>query len=243
MTAKIPKYPVIQATIAADGSAHVTVAGDHRDYSPGPIGETRARIVDYATEVAARLGRGVRMTTLDPEGQWQLAVFPDGDVQALESATPSRRRRSPAPAAPIATIAPVVAPVPPWPAPVTPMTPPPLTLAATLRFTTGDVAVVTNRAIIGRVPEAASGAVEDGRQRIEVMDASKTMSRMHAEVVWNGGSLWLIDCGSGNGTVLYPISGRRDLQPLEPVEVADGDTIQFGPIVRAVVTIERYPTP
>ena len=84
MPPRIPTYPVIHVNVAADGSAHVNVAGDHRDYPAGPIDTTREQIIGYAVEGAARLGRGVRMTTVDPAGQWRLAVFPSGEVEPLD---------------------------------------------------------------------------------------------------------------------------------------------------------------
>ncbi|RGE19084.1 FHA domain-containing protein [Leucobacter sp. wl10] len=242
MTPKIPAYPVIHATVAADGSAHVAVAGDHRDYPAGSLEATREHIISYAVEVATRLGRGVRMTTVDPGGRWQLAVFPDGDVQPLEQAA-SRRRGRGAPTEPIPTMTPV-APAPvvqPQPHPVAPHPVP--RAVATLRFTTGDVAVVADRAIIGRQPEAAPEEAAAGWQQIEVIDTGKTMSRVHAEVAWNGGRFWLIDRGSGNGTILYPESGARELRAGEPVEVVDGDTIAFGPVVRATVSLRWEATP
>jgi len=240
MTAKIPAYPVVRAHLTADGSAHVTAAGDHRDYPGGSVDATREAIIAYAAAISARLGRGVRMLTVDPDGRWELIVFPDGTVEPVEQA-PARKRRRPAPITePIATIvsAPELSPAPP-----APLTSPVSSLTATLRFTTGDVAIISDHAVIGREPEAACAPDETALQRIEVNDPSKTMSRLHAELAWNGGRLWIIDRNSGNGTTLYPLSGTVELRPGDPVEVADGDTIQFGPVVRATVTINHFSTP
>ncbi|MFV0434294.1 MAG: FHA domain-containing protein [Leucobacter sp.] len=243
MSAKIPAYPVVTATLAVDGSAHVTAAGDHRDYPAGSIADTREAIIAYAAAIAARLGRGVRMLTVDPDGRWELVVFADGTVESLEQ-TPARKRRRRAPATePIATLACMPAPAQPSLTPSAPMRPPSSSLTATIRFTTGDVAIVAERAIIGREPEADSAPDDTALQRIAVADPSKTMSRLHAELAWNGGKLWIIDRDSGNGTTLYPLSGTVELRPGDPVEVANGDTIQFGPIVRATVTFNQISTP
>ena len=81
---RIPSYPVVHVTVHRDGSAHVNVAGDHRNYPAGDLQETRAQVTAYAIAVAARLGRGVRMTTSDPDGEWKLGVYPDGEVVDLE---------------------------------------------------------------------------------------------------------------------------------------------------------------
>lgn len=97
---KIPSYPVVHVTMQADGSAHVNVAGKHVDYPAAEIDVTRAQVISYAIDVAARLGRGVRMTTVDPEGEWKLGVYPDGEVIDLDT-TPAKSRgaaKKPAPA-------------------------------------------------------------------------------------------------------------------------------------------------
>ena len=65
---KIPNYPVVHVTVQPDGSAHVNAAGDHQNYPPGSVDATREQVLAYAIAVATRLGRGVRMTTVDPDG-------------------------------------------------------------------------------------------------------------------------------------------------------------------------------
>jgi len=244
MPPKIPAYPVVHARLAADGSAHVSVAGNHRNYPAGPVDATREQIIAYAVEVAVRLGRGVRMISIDPAGRWDLVVYPDGNVASLEQPGARRRVRPAPPTEQIATISEAEPPVPLLAEPEAPQLQyAPASQVATLRFTTGDVAQVVGRAVIGREPEAAPEAIEEAVQHIEVADTTKTMSRLHAEVVWNGGRFWLIDRGSGNGTFLYPNSGKLELRPHEPVEVADGDTIEFGPVVRAAVTFNFRANP
>lgn len=243
MSAKIPAYPVVSATLAVDGSAHVTAAGDHRDYPAGSLEDTREAIIAYAAAIAERVGRGVRMLTVDPDGRWELVVFADGTVEPIEQ-TPARKRWRRTPVTePIATLGSAPVPAQPSLVPAVAVKPPPSSLTATIRFTTGDVAIVAERAILGREPEAAYAPDEAAIQRISVADPSKTMSRIHAELAWNGGKLWIIDRDSGNGTTLYPLSGTVELRPGEPVEVAEGDTIQFGPIVRATVTFNPVSTP
>ena len=91
---RIPSYPVVHVTVHPDGSAHVNAAGDHRNYPAGDIQDTRAQVTAYAIAVAARLGRGVRMTTTDPDGEWKLGVYPDGEVVDLAPA-PVKGRPAP----------------------------------------------------------------------------------------------------------------------------------------------------
>lgn len=247
MPPRIPTYPVIHVNVAADGSAHLNVAGDHRDYPAGPIETTREQIIGYAVEVAARLGRGVRMTTVDPTGQWKLAVFPTGEVEPLEPA-PARGRGRSAPTVKIdvdelagVTVLRAPPPIPPMPAaPARTATRAPV---AVLRFTTGDVAHVTDRAILGREPESARDAAAEGWQQVEVIDTSKTMSRAHAELTWSDDRLLIRDRGSGNGTTIRRPSGDVELRPDEPFELRSGDTLIFGPIVSATLTIEMRPAP
>lgn len=88
---KIPSYPVVHVTMQADGSAHVNVAGKHVDYPAADVEVTRAQVIAYAIDVAARLGRGVRMTTVDQEGEWKLGVYPDGEVVDLQPVPPKSR--------------------------------------------------------------------------------------------------------------------------------------------------------
>ncbi len=245
MPPRIPTYPVIHVNLTADGAAHVNVAGDHRDYPPGPIETTREQIIQYAIEVAARLGRGVRMTTVDPDGQWKLAVFPSGEVEPLEPA-PTRGRGRSTPTVRIALDEEAVTVL---RAPTTPPrpTPPTRTAArapvAVLRFTTGDVARIPERAILGREPEVAHQVAAEGWQQVEVIDTSKTMSRVHAEVLWSGDQLLIRDLGSGNGTAVRRPSGDVELDPATPFELRSGDTLMFGPEVSATVTIEMRPRP
>lgn len=240
MPVPVPAYPVIHVTVAADGSAHLNLAGEHRDYPAGDVERTREQIIAYAAQVAAGLGRGVRMSTVDPGGNWQLAVFPDGDVQALEPASTRRRRgrgtptvRIPA-AEPSGTPAPAAAHT---PAPATPA-PPSRRPVARLKFTTGDVAEVADRAIIGREPESAHETAWAGWQKVAVVDDSKTMSRIHAELRWDAGRLWVSDRASGNGSSVRRADGESaPLRPGEAVELHDGDTVGFGPVIGATVTI------
>lgn len=91
-TAPVPPYPVVYVDVARDGSAHVNVAGRHENFDPGPSEATRSAVTAYAAGVAAELRRPVRMRITDPDGQWLVAVHPNGTVTELADAAPAARR-------------------------------------------------------------------------------------------------------------------------------------------------------
>lgn len=94
-TAPVPAYPVVYVDVAADGSAHVNVAGRHDHFDPADRATTRQAVTGYAAAIAAELRRPVRMKITDPDGQWLVAVHPTGTVTELADAPekPKRPRR------------------------------------------------------------------------------------------------------------------------------------------------------
>ena len=252
---KIPNYPVVHVTVQPDGSAHVNAAGDHQDYPAGDVDATRESVLAYAIAVATRLGRGVRMTTIDPDGEWKLGVYPHGEVVDL-APTPAKGRTAAKASTPRPKAAAVLVGEPPAPpkemptlvlerttertviAPRVPRQPrQPGTPVATLKFSTGETAIVGPPAIIGRNP-SAQAADAAGAQLIVVSDRSSTVSRMHADVAWVGGKLTVTDRGAGNGTsITRPAKGQFDLTPGKPYELLDGDLLHIGPDVNCIVAI------
>lgn len=259
---KIPSYPVVHVTIQPDGSAHVNVAGKHVDYPATGVEVTRAQVIAYATDVAARLGRGVRMTTVDPDGEWKLGVYPDGEVVDLAPATAKGRGAAkktvqkprptvqvieppaaPAPAASLAETHTVVidrvpdatTPRAAVPRPVRPKTPG--TPVATLTFSTGDTAVIGPHAIIGRQP-ASSATDPAGAQLVVINDKERTVSRVHCEVGWVDSTLVVTDRASGNGTYLTRRGTTKNrLEPGKPYELQGEDWLGIGTDVTCRVTI------
>lgn len=94
-TPPVPSYPVIYVNVAADGSGHLNVAGQHHDYPVGSPEYTRRGVTAFATELAGELRRPVRMQITDSQGQWLVAVHPNGAVTDLEApaVTPRRARK------------------------------------------------------------------------------------------------------------------------------------------------------
>ncbi len=206
------------------------------------------------------------MTTVDPEGEWKLGVYPDGEVVDLAPA-PAKGRTSARVSAPRAQAGAVLVGEPPalppaaapkdkdLPtvvlerttertviAPRVPRQPRQVgTAAATLKFSTGETVIIGPPAIIGRNPSAKAADVA-GAQLVVVSDHSRTVSRMHADVAWAGGKLIVTDRGAGNGTsVTRQGKGHFDLTPGKPYELLDGDLLHIGPDVTCAVTIALRP--
>ena len=252
---KIPSYPVVHVTVQPDGSAHVNAAGDHRNYPAGDLEETRAQVKAYAIAVANRLGRGVRMSTTEPHGEWKLGVYPDGEVvdlapapvkgRASAKAVPPQRR--PVAAAPLepptltnemttVVIERNERDVVPPPA-ARGSQPPAATAVATLKFSTGDIAIIGPPASIGRNPSSVVLG-RGGSQLVVISDHSRSVSRAHADVAWINGKLMVTDRAAGNGTsITRPTKGRFDLPPGKPCESLDGDVLHIGTDVTCSVTI------
>jgi hypothetical protein len=93
--APIPHFPVVHGNVYPDGTAHINFAGHDVPLTPASIADARAQITSYAVAVARDvLHRPVRLTTVDPDGHWILAAYPDGRVTDLApAARPAKRPR------------------------------------------------------------------------------------------------------------------------------------------------------
>ena len=67
-----------------------------------------------------------------------------------------------------------------------------------LQFSTGESVTVEGTGIIGRNPAPEPGEYFD--HRIPILDASKSVSKTHLEFGQDGGTFWINDRHSGNGT-------------------------------------------
>ncbi|MFF2621762.1 RDD family protein [Oerskovia jenensis] len=85
---------------------------------------------------------------------------------------------------------------------------------------------VTARALIGRNPQPTGDADE---VLVRVEDPTRSVSKTHAEVVVDQGTLWLTDRGSTNGTILTrPGSAPQVLDAGVRVAVPVGSVVQVG---------------
>ena len=83
MTETVPTFPRIEATVAADATGTVAINGVMQSLSAADEQSVRAEILTLVTATANDMGRPVRLNTRDPLGEQQLAVYPDGHVEAL----------------------------------------------------------------------------------------------------------------------------------------------------------------
>jgi len=97
----VPHWPKITAILNADGSGRLTVNGVVQDLAPGDLDAARGHVLERVIATADSVGRAVRLHSTDPDGQWELAVHPDGHVDELAAhpvedtapaATGTRRR-------------------------------------------------------------------------------------------------------------------------------------------------------
>jgi len=119
-TNTVSNWPHIEAITRPDGSAEVTITGTSHPIETTSLEDARAAITAKVAGTATQLGRPVRMTTTDPDGQWSVIVHPDGTVQEDPAgATVPRQGATPPPP-----------PAPPSPVEALPSPPVPLRSAA-----------------------------------------------------------------------------------------------------------------
>jgi hypothetical protein len=106
--ADIPRWPTLSATLSDDGSGTLTIDGRTHKLGSTDIATARRVVLERAAATATTVGRPVRLNTTDPDGDWELAVHPDGRVDELDAhpapapatadtpapITPPARRRS-----------------------------------------------------------------------------------------------------------------------------------------------------
>jgi MinD-like ATPase involved in chromosome partitioning or flagellar assembly len=97
----VPTWPVAQAAVFADGSASLTIHNSERRVSPADPSKVRAELVRLVRkELAAELGRPVRLHTSDPDGtEGVIAIAPDGEVWELSRGRPGTNDDALSPAA------------------------------------------------------------------------------------------------------------------------------------------------
>ena len=80
---QIPRWPATNAILNADGSGRLTIDGRGENLQAGDLATSRALVIRRVTETAKGLERAVRLTSVDPDGEWELAIYPDGTVREL----------------------------------------------------------------------------------------------------------------------------------------------------------------
>lgn len=167
-----------------------------------------------------------------PPSQPVLAPAAPTDGYGPVSAVPPSRSPAPvtlAPAPPV--LAPRRAPAP--PPPPTPSAPPAPTRAShpsprvAVLIAGDERVVITTTALLGRNPVPAAGTTVG--TIVRVMDMSRSVSKTHAKLTWDGEVLSVEDHGSTNGTTLRRADGTAvPCPPGTPVLALPGDTLQLG---------------
>lgn len=86
---------------------------------------------------------------------------------------------------------------------------------------------VTGLTLVGRNPEPVRGEVAD--QLVPLIDLSRSVSKTHASLRWDGRTLWVADRGSTNGTTVSIGGGARTLLPPGGEEALPvGTSVHFG---------------
>jgi len=81
--------PRIQATIRSNGTGELIIDGVGQQVTAGDEAGVREQIINRVTDAARELGRPVRLTADDEQGQWPLVVHPDGEVEAAGDFIPA----------------------------------------------------------------------------------------------------------------------------------------------------------
>lgn len=264
----VPSYPVVDVDLRADGSAHVNIAGDHTDLPPGDLPATRAAVIAIAQQVAAALGRPVRMRAADPQGIWHNAVHPDGTVTEAgpqpagrvraasttrraprTGAIPRARRGVDEDSEPTADpqpryrrTAPLSSPDPAEAAPAEPSEEP--TRLSRPRMAVLHVQFSTGQGADIHQPllVGRGPAAEPGTTALALSDASRTVSKTHLRLDPSPSGATVTDLGSANGVLITRAGIERDLAPGVPFELRDGDALELGDVTATVRHANAAPT-
>lgn len=98
----------------------------------------------------------------------------------------------------------------------------------TLTFSTGDRAVVSGSAVIGRQPQ--STAHNSGAQAVEVRDTTRSVSRVHLLLDVDADGVRVSDAGSGNGSSIERAGARTALREGRSAAIGHGDRLWIGDV-------------
>ncbi|PJJ65703.1 RDD family protein [Compostimonas suwonensis] len=177
------------------------------------LGLTGATTLDLAT---GRDPHSRAFAPLEP-GLLRHVEGPPADAPILDAPTANAQTADVAPDVVLAASVPIIAapdaPTPPAaaPAPVAVAETATATATATsvtLLLDTGQRHVLESSLLIGRNPSAPGGEPHEERPLLAWPDLSRTLSKTHALLEWDGRRLWVTDLGSTNGTTLTSPDGR-----------------------------------
>ena len=68
-------------------------------------------------------------------------------------------------------------------------------------------------------------------QLVSIDDPTRTLSKTHLRAEWHNSELWIIDHGSGNGTIVQRgDTAPTHLIPGEPYQLVHGDVVRIGEV-------------
>ena len=93
--------------------------------------------------------------------------------------------------------------------------------------------------VVGREPERDPGVVSKEARPLKLVDAERSLSRVHAEVRLIDWDVYVVDRGSANGTYVLPRDAQqwKRLVADTPEKIAPGTRIAFG---KRVMTFETH---
>ncbi|GAB2722982.1 hypothetical protein GCM10027038_22460 [Arthrobacter bambusae] len=207
-------FPKIDAVLRANGTGEVTINGTSHAIQADDEAAVLREALLLITDTAAQLGRPVKVSTTDPDGQGLIVVSPEGLVSEAAQAKPSpRRQKNPEPA--VSAPAPVHAPAEPAAEEVDP-----------------PAAPVTFGAAVSRVQEPAPAAAAAAPEPLTRRSLKETSFLVSAPVLepatrgWRG--------------VLTRLGFRMEPSPEELAEREDIRTVsQHWPGPRTVAVVNR----
>ncbi|WP_422758820.1 hypothetical protein [Paenarthrobacter sp. C1] len=87
-----PRLPRIDAVLRADGTGEVTINGTSHAIQADDEAAVLSQALGLITDTAAQLGRPVKVSTTDPDGQGLIIVTPEGTVSEAPPAKAAPRR-------------------------------------------------------------------------------------------------------------------------------------------------------
>ncbi|WP_194398922.1 FHA domain-containing protein [Microbacterium ureisolvens] len=211
-------------TMFCPACGQIIVADAPRPQGAPPFPTTGGRRQDAPTP--AQTPAELPPVPLPDVPAWARPVPPAPGGAAEPIAPPPAAAVPAPPAAPPAAPAPAASPVPGPLRTPQPAAPSPLALL----LPGGARIPVDRRLVLGRQP--AAGAAQRGGVPVEVIDPSRSMSRVHLVIEADpDGRATATDPGSGNGTVVVRAGTRHPLVPDVPFPLAPGDRLALGDVI------------
>lgn len=130
-----------------------------------------------------------------------------------------------APVSSVPGAAPATPPAPAGPPPTPPTPTTPARDSVIIAVDDGQRFEIRGTALLGRNPQPLPGEPVD--LLVPINDLSRSVSKTHATLRWDGHLLWVTDRGSTNGTAVRSMQGHRPADQGE-VPAAPGETVEVG---------------